>query len=98
LHNSSRVVARKQSQSIRPNNLEVMMDDAELDVLNEFLRGDAEEEYEEEDYSVRPVEIGDGPPSERIRERRQTSSQSKYAHLQVNNYISRKIYMFNFHN
>jgi hypothetical protein len=42
-------------------------------------------DYEEDDYSRPAVENGDGPPSARIRERRehQTSAQSQYSHLKV---------------
>ena len=59
------------------------MDESDMDVFSEFLHGSDEDDYEDDDYSRPQVQIGDGPPSERIRERRETSSQSNYLHLKV---------------
>jgi hypothetical protein len=68
----------------------MMMESEDMDILQEFLHGDLEEDGEEEDYSQPPVNIGDGPPSERVRQRL-TSSQSNYKHLKVNNYLSKRV-------
>jgi hypothetical protein len=59
------------------------MDESDMDVFSEFLHGSDEDNYEDDDYARPQVQIGDGPPSERIRERRKTSSQSNYLHLKV---------------
>jgi hypothetical protein len=66
-----------------------MTEDSDMDILNEFLHPDLEEDGEEEDYSIPPLDIEGGPPSQRVRERRehQTSSQSNYLHLKVHNNI-----------
>jgi hypothetical protein len=65
----------------------LIMDDSDMDVFSEFLHGSDEDDYEDDDYSHPQVQIGDGPPSERIGERRETSSQSNYLHLKVCFYI-----------
>jgi hypothetical protein len=65
------------------------MEDSDMEVFQEFLHSNDADDYDEEDYSRPEVSIGDGPPSERVRGRRehQTSTQSHYLHLKVNNNI-----------
>jgi hypothetical protein len=46
------------------------MDESDMDVFGEFLHGSDEDDYEDDDYSRPQVQIGDGPPSEIIREKR----------------------------
>jgi hypothetical protein len=66
-HFCSHIFARKFDQSIYAI---LVMDESDMDVFGKFLHGSYDDDYEDDDYSRLQVQIGDGPPSEIIRERR----------------------------